>query len=92
MLISQSGLFEKERRVYRDKLKVHYKVIWMEYDCITNGRTYRRHRIRIVQSPTGDLHMKACWNGNCRTTRFETRKDGQYMIVCACTNSEFKWW
>ena len=27
MLISQSGLFEKEKRVHRDKLKVHYKVI-----------------------------------------------------------------
>ena len=27
MLISQSGLFVKEKRMYKDKLKVHYKVM-----------------------------------------------------------------
>jgi len=30
MLISQSGLFEKEKRIYNNKLKVHYKAI-MKY-------------------------------------------------------------
>ena len=27
MLISQSGLFEKEKRLYQNKIKVHYKVM-----------------------------------------------------------------